>query len=133
MSMNGTMARQLAIVLAFGLVGWAVCGSIIGIGRSLASLDAALVAHAIGAPIVFAAVSIVYFRLFNFTAPLRTAVIFVSTIAFMDVFVVSILLERSFAMFASIIGFWVPTALIFLATYLVGTYARGSGLARSIV
>jgi hypothetical protein len=38
--------------------------------------------------------------------------------------VVAPLFERSFAMFASVLGTWIPFALIFLSTYLVGWYLQ---------
>jgi len=83
----------------------------------------AVIIHAIAAPLVFAAISLVYFRNFNYTAPLHTALLFVSFVVFMDVFLVALLILGSFEMFASILGTWIPFALIFLSTYLTGLYA----------
>jgi hypothetical protein len=40
----------------------------------------------------------------------------------MDFFVVALVIEQSLAMFASIIGTWLPFVLIFMATYLAGRY-----------
>jgi hypothetical protein len=40
----------------------------------------------------------------------------------MDFFVVAILIQRSLEMFASVLGTWIPVALIFLSTYLTGLY-----------
>jgi hypothetical protein len=42
----------------------------------------------------------------------------------MDVFVVSMLVMRSFEMFQSILGTWIPFTLIFISTYLTGRYVR---------
>jgi len=36
--------------------------------------------------------------------------------------VVATFIEKSYAMFASILGTWIPFALIFGSTYLVGVY-----------
>ena len=118
--MNRIQIKRIVIVLAHGLVGWALCGAIIWIGMAFMSMESTLIAHAIGAPIIFGVISAIYFKAFNYTTPLRTAIVFVSVVIFMDVFVVALLIERSFEMFASLIGTWIPWALIFLSTYLTG-------------
>jgi hypothetical protein len=69
-------------------------------------------------------VSLVYFKKFNFTTPLHTGLIFVAFVILMDFFVVAMLINRSFDMFASWLGTWVPFALIFLSTYMTGLYVR---------
>ena len=115
------MRKRTAIVLSFGIAVWAFCGALVGIGRQFMSMDATLIVHAIGAPIGAAALSRLYFRNFGYTSPLLTAAIFVATALALDLVVVAILIEKSFEMFRSIIGVWIPQALIFAATYLVGT------------
>ena len=105
-------------------IGWALCGAIIGIGRQATSIQNTLIIHAIGVPIIFAVISLIYFKKINYTTPLQTAVIFLSFAIFMDFFVVALLIEKSFDMFASILGTWIPFALIFLSTYLVGLYVK---------
>jgi hypothetical protein len=45
----------------------------------------------------------------------------------MDAFVVAPLLERSYAMFASALGTWIPFALIFGSTYAVGQASTSHG------
>ncbi len=55
------------VILAHAFAGWALCGAIIGIGRGITSLENTLIIHAIGAPIIFAAISLNYFEKFNFT------------------------------------------------------------------
>jgi len=93
-----------------------------GIGMGVTSLENTLIIHAIGAPIIFVIISLVYFEKFNYTTLLQTAIAFVSFAVFMDVFVVSLLINKSFEMFASILGTWIPLALIFISTYLTGLY-----------
>ena len=51
---------KFAIVVAHALVGWAWCGALIAIGQRLLSLHATLIVHAIGAPLGFVLVSLVY-------------------------------------------------------------------------
>jgi hypothetical protein len=122
-AVNKRQIKRLAIILALGLVGWALCGAIIWIGMAFMSMETTLIVHAIGAPIIFGAISVIYFKAFNYTTPLRTAIVFVSVVIFMDVFLVALLIERSFEMFASLLGTWIPWALIFTSTYLAGLYA----------
>jgi hypothetical protein len=112
--------QKIAILLAHAFVGWMLCAATMGIGMSISSLENALVVHAIAAPIFFAIVSLVYFRKFNFTTPLQTAVIFTAFVITMDFFVVAILINRSLEMFASMLGTWIPFALIFTSTFLTG-------------
>jgi hypothetical protein len=118
--------RQVLAVALHALVGWALCAVTMGIGVTVASLQIALVAHAIAAPIIFAIVSSVYFTRFGYTTPLQTAAAFVAGVVFMDVFVVALLVQKSFEMFTSAIGTWLPFALIFFSTYLTGCLARPS-------
>jgi hypothetical protein len=112
--------KKAGMILVHALVGWGLCGAIIGIGRNVTSMENTLVIHAIGAPLIFAALSLVYFKLFHYTTPLQTALIFVSFAILMDFFVIAIFVEKSFAMFGSLLGTWIPFASIFLATYLTG-------------
>ena len=79
-----------------------------------------LAAHAIGGPIAFAIISLIYHREFGYTRPLLTAAIFIGFVIFMDVFLVALLIEKNFGMFASAWGTWIPFAMIFVAIYLTG-------------
>jgi hypothetical protein len=112
--------KKIMIVLAHAFVGWVLCAATMGIGMSLTSLNNALIIHAIAAPIFFAGISLFYFRKFNYTAPLQTAFIFIAFVVAMDFFVVAMLINRSFEMFTSLLGTWIPFALIFISTYLTG-------------
>ena len=116
----------LALVPAFAFAVWAFCGALVGVGRQFLSMDATLIVHAIGAPVGAAFFSWTYFRNFGFTNPLETAAIFVAASLALDFFVVALLIEKSFDMFRSVLGVWIPQALIFTATYLTGLL-KGSG------
>lgn len=111
---------NLIVLLVHALIGWALCGAIMGIGRTVTTLDNALVIHAVVAPIVFALITWVYFARFGYTSPLQTALIFVAVVIGMDAFLVAPVFEKSYEMFTSLIGTWVPFGLIFLSTYLTG-------------
>jgi hypothetical protein len=112
--------REAGILGAFGAVGWAYCGSIVGIGRQFLSIDTTMIIHAIGAPVGFAILSWVYRRRFGSTSPLATAAIFLGIVILLDVFLVALIFERSFAMFGSFIGTWLPFLLIFFAKHAAG-------------
>jgi len=114
--------KKIIIVLIHAFVGWMLCAATMGIGMSVTSLNNALMIHAIAAPIFFAGVSLVYFRKFNYTTPLQTALTFIAFVIGMDFFLVAILINRSFEMFTSLLGTWIPFALIFLSTYLTGLF-----------
>ena len=113
-------AKKLIVLLLHAFVGWLLCAATMGIGMALTTLEIALVVHAVAAPIFFAVVSIVYYSKFNYTGPLATATIFVGFVIVVDFFVVGLLINRSLAMFASLLGTWIPFALIFTSTLLVG-------------
>ena len=114
--------KQVTIILGHAFIGWALCGATMGIGMATMSLDQTLIVHAIGAPIFFVAVSLVYFHKFNYTTPLQTAIIFVCFVIVVDFFVVALLINKSLEMFTSLLGTWIPFVLIFTATYLTGLF-----------
>jgi hypothetical protein len=112
--------KKPATVLVHAFIGWLLCAATMGIGMAVTTLGTTLIIHAIGAPIYFAAVSIVYFTRYSYTRPLQTAIIFVSFVMVIDFFVVALLINRSLAMFTSALGTWIPFAFIFTSTLLTG-------------
>jgi hypothetical protein len=115
--------REAIIVLVHAFIGWALCAATMGIGMATLSMQNALIVHAVGAPIFFTVISLVYFYKFNYTSPLRTALIFVGFVITVDFFVVALLINRSLDMFTSLLGTWIPFALIFFSTYLTGLFS----------
>jgi hypothetical protein len=115
--------KQILIIVALGLFGWAVCGAIMFIGMSLMSIETTLIVHAIGAPVIFSLISIWYFRKFRFTSPLLTAALFILIVVFMDFFLVALVINKSLEMFQGLLGTWIPFVLIFLSTYITGLIA----------
>jgi hypothetical protein len=93
-----------------------------GIGMATTSLIKVLIIHAIAVPIIFTFVALLYFKKFHYTSPMQTAIIFVSIVILLDVLIVALLIQKSFEMFTSILGTWVPFSLIFVSTYLTGSY-----------
>jgi len=91
-----------------------------GIGMAATTLQVALIIHAVGAPVYFGAVSYVYFTRFNYTRPIPTAFVFVGFVMILDFLVVGLLINRSLAMFGSLLGTWIPFALIFVSPFVTG-------------
>jgi Na+/phosphate symporter len=97
-----------------------MCGVIMFIGTAVTTELIALIAHAIAAPIIFAVVASYYFKRYDFTTPLETAILFVAFVLLMDFFIVALLIEGSLRMFGNVLGTWIPFALIFISTYYTG-------------
>lgn len=53
---------------------------------------------------------------------LYLAVVFVATVILLDFFLAATIILQDYAMFYSLIGTWIPFALIFTAALLVGIY-----------
>lgn len=121
--------KKTSILLLHAFVGWALCFATMGIGMATTTLNNALIIHAIAAPIFFGGVALVYFSRFHYTSPLQTALIFVGFVVAVDFFVVALLINSSLEMFTSLLGTWIPFALIFLSTYLVGITIEKSRVA----
>jgi hypothetical protein len=120
---NGDKMKTI-IILVHAIIGWGLCGAVIAAGRMFFPIETTLIIHVIAVPIIFTTISLIYFKRFSYTSPFTTALIFLGFAAVMDFFVVAMLLEKSFEMFRSIIGTWIPFVLIFLSTYLTGYYFR---------
>ena len=71
---------RVLVILVHALAGWVYCGALIGVARRMLSIEVALIIHAIGAPIGFAAIALFYFRRFAFTTPLQTASVFLGVV-----------------------------------------------------
>lgn len=117
--------KKTLVVGAHALVLWMLCGGTMAVGRSLLGLKTALVVHAVAAPFWAALVSRHYFRMRASAAPLPTALIFLGFTAAADAGLVAPVFEKSFMMFRSVIGVWLPFGLIFLTTLLTGIAVRG--------
>lgn len=76
-------------LIGLGLIGWAVCGATIGIGRSLMPVTATLLVHAVGAPAVFTLLASVYYKVLPVSSPALTACAFLAVVMVMDAFVVA--------------------------------------------
>ena len=108
-------------LIVHGFVGWAACGALMGGLLATVSLTAALTGHAVGAPIIFAAVTAHLFLRNGGRPPIVVASTFTAMVVALDALIVAWLIQRSFAMFSSVLGTWLPFALIFVSVFVTGT------------
>ncbi len=116
--------RNLFILFAHGFVLWMLCGALMYLGRAVTTVDATLAIHLVAAPVFAASLTWLYFTRFNqsITTPLQTALAITGFVFFGDLLIVAPFFEKSFVMFESAIGTWIPFLLIFTAIYLTGGY-----------
>jgi menaquinone-dependent protoporphyrinogen oxidase len=107
-------------LVAHGVAGWAIYAAIAG-AASYGPRALALTVGALAAPLVFAAIASYYFRGRGARAALPTAIAFTAIVAGLDAIVVAGLFQRSAAMFGSVVGTWLPLALIFATTWITGS------------
>lgn len=113
-------AGSLASMLSHAVLGWTLCAATMVLLLRLVSLGWALAIHALAAPLVFALLSWRYFRAWGARDPVPTALTWTIVVAVLDLVVVAGAIQRSFTMFASFTGTWLPLALVFLATWITG-------------
>ncbi|MDH3264350.1 MAG: hypothetical protein OEM24_10155 [Paracoccaceae bacterium] len=118
--------RKWPVLLGLAVAVWAFCRAIMFVGRAVTTLETTLLIHLIGAPLGAAVAAWAFQRLSGELSPLLVAASFVAVALLLDVFVVSMFIEKSFEMFGSVIGVWLPQALIFL-----GAWGAGLAVARS--
>jgi len=116
------VSRHSSLVIR-GVVGWAICGATIGVGRQIVSMGATLAIHALVAPLAFGLLTWDYFHRHPNSSAGRTAFMMLGIVIALDALVVAPFFERSYTMFRSIIGTWVPFALMLPSSYLVGRTA----------
>ena len=124
------MNRYTSVVI-HGLVGWAICGATVGIGRQLLPMNVTLIIHAVVAPVAFGLLTWHHMRRFPDSSPWVIALSMMGLVIGLDAGVVAPLFERSYEMFRSVLGTWIPFALILAASYLVarqiGSRRQSSG------
>ena len=111
---------RVLTLLLHAIAVWALCAATIGVGMRVASLENARFAHLVGAPVFATAVAYLYFRRRDAWSPFAAAIFVLSVIVFIDLVFVAGVINRSLAMFRSVLGSWLPLALIFGAIYGTG-------------
>lgn len=103
--------------LLWAVAAWMACGATMGVATALLGLDVALVVHAAAAPfIAFGATAAYRRRSGPRLGALATAALVVLVPVHLDALVIAPVVVRSFAMFESAIGTWIPFALLFLGS-----------------
>jgi menaquinone-dependent protoporphyrinogen oxidase len=115
---GGSIAR----LLAHAAVGWALCAGALAMLLQVAPGRVALGIHTLLAPVLFAFLARNYFGARGAHEVLTTAWVWAATVAALDLVLVAGLWQRSLAMFGSVLGTWLPLALIFLSTWVVGAW-----------
>ena len=110
---RGKRKPEIAACLLWALAVWAVCALSIVTLRATVGLETALWVHLAVAPLVSLAATLAYRNHPGRLAAVPTAVLFLLFAVATDALLVAPFVERSFAMFRSPIGTWVPFALIF--------------------
>jgi proline iminopeptidase len=114
-------------LLGFALLGWGLCGATIGVARGLMPMEGALAVHAVAAPIIAGTLAYLYARCCAVTTPLVTGLAFVGVPVVMDAVLIAPFVERSWDMFRSPIGTWIPFGLMFLAAWGAALWVMGPG------
>jgi len=107
-------------LIALGLVLWGGCGAVIGVGRKIWTLDTTLKVHLVAAALLAFAVAAVHAIVVPGFDPVLRALVLTGLIVALDAGIVAPLFEKSYAMFRSPIGTWIPFAAIFLASWAAG-------------
>jgi Na+-transporting NADH:ubiquinone oxidoreductase subunit NqrD len=112
------MSWVYLFVLALAL--WGACGAVIAVGRRRWTLDTTLRVHLVAAPLISFVVSTIH-KMFapDFNVLLRATVL-TGLVVMLDAIIVAPVFERSYAMFRSVIGTWLPFAAIFVASLAAG-------------
>jgi hypothetical protein len=114
-------ALQASGVAVGATLGWAVlvwigCGLTFVVSRGLLGTGAAITIHLLAAPAIGAAATLRLWKHPRHPGVAATAATLAGTAALLDAIVVAPFLERSYAMFASPAGTWIPLALILAAS-----------------
>jgi hypothetical protein len=104
--------------LGWVVVGWAACGMVFALGRVLFGVEAAVIIHLLAAPLIGAMVTFLLWNHPRHPGVLATAATLAGGAALLDAILVAPFLERTFAMFGSPAGTWIPLGLIFAASML---------------
>ena len=83
-------------------------------------IETTLIVHASLVPVFAFLIALLYFKKFGQFEPLVTAAIFTGFVITLDAGLVAPVFEKSFAMFRSILGTWIPFGLIFFSTLVTG-------------
>jgi hypothetical protein len=107
---------RVARTLGWAAAAWLACGLTFAVARAAAGVPTAIAVHLAAAPLIGAAATRFLWRRPGHPGVAATALALSGTAALLDAIVVAPFLERSFEMFASPAGTWIPLALILAAS-----------------
>jgi multidrug transporter EmrE-like cation transporter len=114
--------KESLILFLHAIIIYFVCFAVMGASMATLPIDSALIVHAAAAPFVSAIFSYIYYKKFNYSSPLITATVIMVTVILLDFFLTATIILQDYAMFYSLIGTWIPFALIFTGALIVGIY-----------
>jgi len=118
------VTTDLLLLLVIALPAWGACGTTMGIGLARTTLRLTLTLHALVAVAGFGLTSWLYFSFADSAlTPLQAALAVTTEVVALDVFIVALLILKSFDMFRSLAGTWLPLALIFASFWAAGHLA----------
>jgi len=111
-----------AALIVLSMVVWAACGQVIYIGRRRLPMQTTLMIHLFLSAVFAFTAAAVHVWLWPEFGALERAAAMTGLIVALDAAVVAPLFERSYAMFRSLLGTWVPFVAIFVASWAAGIY-----------
>ncbi len=112
-------ARALSYWLGYGFFGATLSGAFMTASLRLVGLTPTLVLHAFLAPALFTFLAVRYFKARGARDPLPTAIAWTSIVIALDLLLAGGI-ERSFEMFRSFAGAWLPYCSVFIVTWITG-------------
>lgn len=124
-ALSALQHRRVAVgaTLRGGVAAWAACGLASALARAGPGTGASWI-HLAAAPVIGAAATLLVWRHPRHPGVLATGAAMAGTAALLDAVLVAPFLERSFAMFASARGTWIPLALLFAGSAATGAWLR---------
>lgn len=107
--------RSIVRLFEYGVVGWAASAAVLVGLLAISTLGVTLTLHAVLAPLVFGALAVRYQRVVGARAPLVMAAGWTAIVALLHVLVLEVLIARAVSL-PGLWAFWLPLALIFLAS-----------------
>ncbi len=120
--------RPFLILVLTAIAAWAACALTMAIADSLVSTESALVIHALFTLVWFALAAGWYRRRHAWPGPKAIALTNLATVVVLDVVVVAGLVLNSFEMFDSVMGTWLPFALVLVGSWAAARVVVTAGL-----
>lgn len=111
-------------VIVCGLIVWAACGGVYGMGREVWPGEMPEIVRLAVAPVIAAGLTLADELIAPGINSFMRAVAFTLIVAALDVIVLAPLVDGHRGMFRSALGAWLPLAAIFAATLLTGAFVH---------